>query len=52
MVANKILQINFGNISASDEGIYGCLDANNQRDPVGCVKVYGESCYNIISIII
>ena len=44
MITNTMLQINFGNVSASDEGIYGCL-INNQRNPVGCLRVYGESCY-------
>ena len=49
MIANNKLQINFGNISASDEGIYGCLGGANERSYVyvGCLKVYGESCIRV-----
>ena len=44
---NNLLRIHFSNVSASDEGIYGCLDGTNDRiqSYVGCLKVYGESCY-------
>ena len=50
VIANNRLQINFGNVSASDEGIYGCLDTNIQRDPAGCLRVYGESCFISIRV--
>ena len=44
-IATNRLQINFGNISASDEGIYGCLDDTNDRSyRYICLKVYGKSC--------
>ena len=48
MIANNnMLQINFGNVNTSDEGIYGCLDGtiDQIQSYVGCLKVYGESCY-------
>ena len=51
MIANNSLQIIFGYVSASDEGIYGCLDTNHRRYPVGCLRVYGESCYISMSAV-
>jgi hypothetical protein len=38
------LEINLNNVSASDEGIYGCLDSTNNRINAVCITVYGESC--------
>ena len=36
------LSLNFSDVSASDEGIYGCLDNDDNRNPKLCVQVYGE----------
>ena len=42
---NDTLLLNLTSVSASDEGIYGCLEGtNDQMCPKLCVKVYGESC--------
>ena len=45
LIQNNDLLLNFGDVSASDEGIYGCLDSVNHRSyPKLCVQVYGELC--------
>ena len=45
LIQNDNLSLNLSNVSASDEGIYGCLDSGNNRiNPILCVQVYGESC--------
>ena len=38
------LQLDFSNVSGSDEGIYGCLSNEGRRDSRICIQVYGESC--------
>ena len=43
--SDDTLILNLTDVSASDEGIYGCLEGtNDQMRPELCVKVYGESC--------
>jgi hypothetical protein len=44
LIENDLLKINLNNVSASDEGIYGCLDSTNNRINAVCITVYGESC--------
>ena len=44
-IQDENLFLNFSdNVSASDEGIYGCLEGDNNRINRTCIRVYGESC--------
>ena len=43
-IDNNNLQLDFSNVSGSDEGIYGCLSNEGRQDNRICVRVYGESC--------
>ena len=46
LIQDENLSLNFsGNVNASDEGIYGCLEGDNNRINRTCVRMYGESCF-------
>ena len=52
LIQNDNLSLNFSSVSASDEGIYGCIDSGHNRINHICVEVYGECCPHSSYIII